>query len=422
MKFSVVDIETTGFSPKLGDKIIEISIINVDAEGNIIQTYESLVNPRRDVGASWVHGITAEMVVDAPSFNDIAAEVLCLLNDGVIVAHNARFDLGFLNFELIRSSMDLPELRGVCTLDLSRNILPDLPSHKLPVLCEYLDIEMSNAHTAYYDCLATANLFNQLKEQYVNRFGFDEFRHRYIDNYWFLADSIGPVERFHEFRRSHASEKQKKRQNRLQQMLLRLPDTYVATNVPIQEYLDILDDILADRIVTEEESEKLFVLSDEYNISRKNAMEIHEEYLRRLVRTYLLDNVITDSEYADLSKVAKILSLRDQLDLIIDLEKAVLPSLQKSAEENQQEYVGKSVCFTGQLISSIDGVPIDRKKAQELALQKGMVVKSGVSQKLDYLVVADPHTQSGKAKKARQVGTKIIAEPVFWRMLGVSVR
>jgi DNA polymerase-3 subunit epsilon len=82
---------------------------------------------------------------------------------------------------------------------------------------------------------------------------------------------------------------------------------------------------------------------------------------------------------------------------------------------------GKSVCFTGELSSTIGGEPISRDLAEKLAEDAGLSVMSNVTKKLDLLVVSDPNTQSGKAKKARSYGTRILAEAVFWRMAGVAI-
>lgn len=83
--FSFIDIETTGFSPKRGDKIIEIGIVNTDHQGNIINTYETLINPRRDIGATWVHGISSDMVLEAPLIQDIVDDILEQIDGNVIV-------------------------------------------------------------------------------------------------------------------------------------------------------------------------------------------------------------------------------------------------------------------------------------------------------------------------------------------------
>jgi DNA polymerase-3 subunit epsilon len=85
------------------------------------------------------------------------------------------------------------------------------------------------------------------------------------------------------------------------------------------------------------------------------------------------------------------------------------------------ELRGKSVCFTGALSSSYRGLPITREQAEELARGAGLRVLKGVTRELDILVVADPSTMSSKARKARDYGVRILAEPAFWHAVGVQV-
>jgi DNA polymerase-3 subunit epsilon len=420
--YSVLDIETTGFSPQMGDRIVEISIVNINGKGEILDSYETLVNPRRDVGASWVHGITPDMVMDAPTIGDIRDDILDMIQHNVVVAHNAPFDLRFLNFELSRIAPELPEISGLCTLELSRTVVPELPSHKLPLLCEYFDIRMVETHSAYYDSVATAELFTCLLERYVDKYGWNDFHRKYIEGRLFSPALHGLQPRRFEYKRSKAIQYLETEHNRLQRMLLRLPESYSNTTLPYQQYLDILDEVLADRMITEEESEKLLQLSEEFHLARKDVLDIHEEYLRRLTRVYLADQTLSEPEFQDLAIVSKILGIDDRVNRIIDLEKAQLPSQTRSdAPIDLPDLQGKTICFTGELCSKLDGRPISRPQAQAIVLQKGMIPKSGVSSKLDFLVVADPHTQSGKAQKARELGVKILAEAVFWGMVGVQV-
>ena len=90
-------------------------------------------------------------------------------------------------------------------------------------------------------------------------------------------------------------------------------------------------------------------------------------------------------------------------------------------DPNYNGLAGRSVCFTGTLQSSICGERVTKSMAEESAEAAGMVVHKTVTKSLDYLVVADPETMSGKAKKARKLGVRILAEPVFWQRLGISV-
>ena len=82
---------------------------------------------------------------------------------------------------------------------------------------------------------------------------------------------------------------------------------------------------------------------------------------------------------------------------------------------------GKRVCFTGECRCLLRGSAISRELGTQLATDQGLVVADSVTKDLDILVVADPQTQSGKAKKARQYGVRVMHEPVFWRAIGIDV-
>lgn len=416
-EFVILDIETTGFSPKRGDKIIELGAIVVNESGEVLEEFETLINPKRDLGATWVHKITSEMVKDAPSFEGVFNQLAELLNGRIVVCHNARFDLRFLNYEISKLVQKNIDLAGMCTLDLTKELYPYLPSYKLESLAEYFDIEYSNLHSAYEDARVTKYLFEYLLEE-LNSNGIELDLAEYIVT---IPDSLQDrLEKKNLIRRPDFEAAKIVSENRLSKMLKRLSNNTKSTNLPIQEYLNILEDALSDRIITEDEASKLFELARDYDISTEEIIEIHEEYLRRLIRVYLFDRIISNSEYEDLEKVSKILGIHERLNLIIDLEKTDINGLE-NREENNDEVEGKSVCFTGQLVSKFRGKRIERTFAQELALGKGLVIKKAVTKKLDILVVADPHTQSSKARKAREYGVKIIAEPVFWKMIGVNI-
>ncbi|HUX53120.1 MAG TPA: exonuclease domain-containing protein [Williamwhitmania sp.] len=419
--FAILDIETTGFSPKYHDKIVEIAIISIDINGKIIDTYETLINPDRDVSATHIHGITADMVKDAPRIEDVIDDILDRINNKTIVGHNIEFDLRFINHEVQRLKKQEIRLKGLCTLQLSRLIVPDVPARKLEDFCEYFDIKNPENHSAYGDCYSTMELFNIFRTTLLDSMSMDEFNHR------FCSPSKINIELHLQtttYKRSDASNLKQYESTRLSQMISRLP-TNPKESIPVQNYLNILDDILADRIITNSEFEKLQDYIIEIEISREQVIDIHNEYVRKLTRVYLLDNIISESEQKDLELVCKLLSVeKNNLKKIIEFEKAKIAKQKISdnlGNHNNTDCIGKSVCFTGQLNSKLDGNIIDRTKAQQIALEHGLIIKSGVSCNLDYLVTADPNSLSGKAKKARANGVKIIAEPVFWNMIGLAV-
>lgn len=194
------------------------------------------------------------------------------------------------------------------------------------------------------------------------------------------------------------------------------------TKVP--DYLLLIDRILEDRVIDSYEEETLVSVAEEWGLSIGQIEQAHKQYLYRLSLAALDDGVVTDSEMSDLYLVAQLLGQDSSAaDRILakaeaDVASALERSDPASAEESLQ---GKSVCFTGKLMCTIGGENISREVAEKLAVSAGLNAASGVTKKLDVLVVADPNTQSGKAKKARKYGTRILADSVFWAKIGVSV-
>jgi len=153
---AVVDVETTGFSPG-PDRIVEVAVVRVGPTGTVEDRWTSLVDPGRDVGPTWVHQVTNDMVLGAPAFGDIAGEVVDRLSGAVVVAHNAGFDEGFLAAEFDLAGIALPTLPGLCTMTLARSVLP-APNYKLATCCEVLGLTNHAAHNALGDAEVTAEL------------------------------------------------------------------------------------------------------------------------------------------------------------------------------------------------------------------------------------------------------------------------
>jgi DNA polymerase-3 subunit epsilon len=122
----------------------------------------------------------------------------------------------------------------------------------------------------------------------------------------------------------------------------------------------------------------------------------------------------------DIMQCASLLNISTQdIEEIINRQSKNFTAIQDD-QFSSQNYVGKSVCFTGTLSTVVDGHPITREQAHIIALEHGLIIKNGVTKGLDYLVTADPYTMSSKAKKARQYNVEILAEQAFWNMLKVN--
>jgi DNA polymerase-3 subunit epsilon len=167
--YTVGDIETTGGSH--GNRITEIAAVKTDGT-QILDSYESLINPEVFIPKSitLLTGITNSMVQNAPKFEDVAQEFLEFIGDTVFIAHNVSFDYGIIknHFEDLAITFNK---RKLCTVRLSRGIIPGYPSYSLGKICGQLGIENHSRHRAMGDTQATVELFHHLltedKEEFV---------------------------------------------------------------------------------------------------------------------------------------------------------------------------------------------------------------------------------------------------------------
>jgi len=162
--YSIIDIETSGGSPK-NDRIIEIAIYIYDGT-KIVDEFVSFVNPRRNIPyfITNLTGITNEMVADAPTFPEIARKIIEITEGRIFVAHNVSFDYNFVKNEFERLAYNFNR-KKLCTVQLSRKLLPGLPSYSLGKLCKDLNINIVSRHRAAGDALATVKLLDLLLQK-----------------------------------------------------------------------------------------------------------------------------------------------------------------------------------------------------------------------------------------------------------------
>lgn len=164
MEYAIVDIETTG-GYAAGNGITEIAICIHDGT-SVLSTYETLVNPQAHIPLhiTALTGIDDDMVREAPTFVEIAADVFNLLQGKIFVAHNVNFDYSFIKHHLSASGYVWSALK-LCTVRLSRKLLPGLSSYSLGKLCQQLSISINNRHRAGGDVAATTILFSLLLQK-----------------------------------------------------------------------------------------------------------------------------------------------------------------------------------------------------------------------------------------------------------------
>ncbi|MCT4614074.1 MAG: exonuclease domain-containing protein [Marinifilaceae bacterium] len=417
-KYSIIHIETTGISPKHGDEIIEIAIHQVNFSGEILDSYSSLVNINADYLSNDIHGISIKMLKKAPKFSEIIPDILFRLNNSTLIAHN--WDYVKLFLESVLSEFEL-NLHGICTLELNRRVSENDYFTSLNQICSYYDIEEYDEYSSLNEAKQTAKLFSILKNLYLQQNSTESFLKKYCKP--IEIKNCPPANNIFKHREDLA-EIEGIQNSKFYNMLNRLA-TKPSLSIPIRQYLHVLDKALADRILTESEVDSLVDFAEYYKLSKKQVIDIHFEYLRRLIRIYLLDQILSNTELEDLNLVADMLCItRKELNKIIDFEKTQISITTPLQIENIRSLEGKTVCFSGHLHSKINGDRIDTSMAIQLASERGLIVKRIVSKKLDYLVIpsdSDFSLKARKNQKAVEHGVQIIEENIFWEMIAVEI-
>jgi DNA polymerase-3 subunit epsilon len=158
-RFAFLDLETTGLSPWFGDRVCEVGIVTTEGR-RIRDTWQQLVNPDRPLSpaAASTNGLTDAELLKAPFFHEIAAQVEERLRDSVVVCHNARFDLQFLDSEFRRLGHEIQIPNVIDTLFLAREFF-DFPSYTLAAIADEFHIQNPQAHRALADALTDKNVF-----------------------------------------------------------------------------------------------------------------------------------------------------------------------------------------------------------------------------------------------------------------------
>ncbi|MBO1335193.1 DEDDh family exonuclease [Streptomyces sp. VRA16 Mangrove soil] len=155
--YAVVDVETTGLSRD--DRIISAAVYRLDTRGEVEDHWYTLVNPERDPGPVWIHGLTSDVLEGAPLFPEIAEEFAVRLDGRVLVAHNAVFDWSMISREYARAQRTAPVRQRLCTIALSKELGLPLPNHKLESLAAHFGVVQEHAHNALDDARVLAEAF-----------------------------------------------------------------------------------------------------------------------------------------------------------------------------------------------------------------------------------------------------------------------
>lgn len=402
--FAVVDVETTGLYPSK-DRVVEVAIVRLNSDALVVDEFSTLVNPRRDVGKTGIHGISASDVADAPTFEQIASLLWRHLAGFVLVAHNVTFDFGMLDAEFERCGVRLPPPPTMCTMTLAAHYLHKLPGRSLPACCEAAAIELSQHHSALEDARAAAQLLRFFREA-----------HQEIPSSWRQEleeaaearwEPSPPMLACQPLTRQMQIHRRENERAPLADLVHDLPRGRIT---PLEPYLGMLDRVLEDRLVDDDEVMTLTALAAEHGVTQEGARNAHRAYLQHLAAAAWSDRVITDAEHADLLAVARILDVPGAEALsILDDARAGAGTDAPVVLSAAGLHLGDRVVFTGDMATP-------RASLEALALESGLRVTSGVSRKTTLVVAADPHSQSGKARSARENHVRMVSEQVFLQL------
>jgi len=406
MDYCVLDLETTGF--RTTDRIIEVAVRRMRLDGTVITDYETLVNPGRSAtDSTHVHGITDRHLIDAPPFAEVAGDLAEVLSQSVWIAHNASFDLRFLAQEYGSIGDEIPAWPTLCTMRLSP--LRGGPSRPTLTDCHrhFGRSDQHQTHRAFGDVQTTADvvasMLSPVAEHPFRTLGICDAA-QWTSALPTLKCRVAPTGRRHR-------REQVKSDATIGAVSLSGPG---AREASLELYRGAVEAAMEDRLLEAHELDGLLELGTKLGVSPEQARSINQSYFEGVATRAIADHRIDAVEKRDMEKIAAVLELdQDTVDRL--LAKA------SPANVSSANLEGLAVCFTGGVDATRSGRPLSRADLQASATGRGMILKSGVSKKLDLLVTADPHSMSGKSRKARDLGVRIVSVEAFIGDLGIEV-
>ena len=372
-----MDCETTGFGKN--DRVVEVACILVDTKTmEIVDEYDTLINPERDPGPSHIHGITPSMLSSAPVFEEVAGALAARLDGKVLAAHNLPFDSRMLAQEYDRLQSPIATGQGFCTLRPTKA--------KLGVACKQHGVRLDDAHRALADARAVASLLRVLYDDptWVRPIHVPDLRHMEIKPITLRREAIGG--------------------GTFPSHMTRVLNTAVYQNVSdsaVVAYMDMLDWVVDDLIIDQTEDVSLIQAAASLGMGWSQIRSAHEIYMQSLVDAALRDGVVTEDEHKLMTSVAALLGVHVEI-----------PEVSAQPAPTVTLTPGMRVAFTGSAV--VDGKLINRDDLCRQAIAANLSPVPTVTKKgCDLVVAADPASLSGKAKNARSWGIPIISVEAF---------
>jgi DNA polymerase-3 subunit epsilon len=417
--YAVIDLETTGLAPSYGHRIIEIGIVYVTPDGEVEQTFETVVNPNRDLGPVHIHRLRGADMDGAPSFADVAGDLADRLQGRVVVAHNASFEARFLHAEFERLGHRSPLTQAssaLCTMRLAQEFLPG-SGRKLADCCSAYDIDLVDAHEALADAHATARLLGA----YI-----DSSRR---DPRWETWGTLADGQRWPGVPRSGRAWTARRRtagtatRTRVDVATDRLPA--VGGTAEATLYAAVLDRAVSEDLLAATDADQLAGYAAEFGLDAATRADLHRRYFGDLVEAVWANGVLTIQDHIQLERVARLLGVTDD-----ELEHAVhsrqparMGARSFSAVQQPTAAAVESLSIDleeGSIVTLTGEMRRSRTEIETDLARLGIRSAPNVTKKTAVLIAADVDSLSGKARKARQYGIPIIEEDVLEAALAAA--
>ena len=384
IKFAVVDVETTGL-PTVGrtNRICEIAIVTINGSGEVLDEYSTLVNPQRRMGGTDHHGITGDMVRNAPTFSEICDDVYIRLSDAVIVAHNLPFDAQFLHQEFTRDGVDIGTRPGLCTLINSR-IQFDRYGYRLDNVAQLVTGRWPDGgHSALGDARALASVLGALLTSAPERLSWRGLLPQPIPGFELRSDRVQP--RVYGLRRGQ--------DGWLASLIRQLP---ASTPPPepdeklYRDYLDLVEHSVSGRKLNGTATQRLATMATQAGLVSSTAKAAHIEVLQRIRERIQQNPTMSKTECRRILRIANDLGHDGALD---DL-------LGDYLRQDAAPLKGWRGLFLG-TSSELAGI-------EQLATDQGVAKASRVTNSVR-IVVADDDVQDKRLHEARQLGIPIVS-------------
>jgi DNA polymerase-3 subunit epsilon len=295
-EFAIIDVETSGLEPS-NSRVIEIAILLVNSNGDIQEEYATLINPGNgQVGPTFIHHITEDAVLSAPTFKEVSGDILKRIENRIIVAHHAAFEDKFLAAEFNRAGITLPPLPALDTLWLARQVV-DLPNYKMQTVLQHYGVEEVDLHTALGDVRALNKVLPILINQATS------ILYPTIHAVLPLVEPSGK-------QKTRVTNLRKGEKGWISSLLEKLPESGSSVTTEIEsDYLDLLVQVLADGKIIGDEAKSLSKLAGEAGLGRSQVVQLHESFIRQLRSQAEADGEIDSDEMKQIESAIKLLSL-----------------------------------------------------------------------------------------------------------------